>query len=539
MKEKPKVNLKDKYTVPNYLLNRYNVASTNKIWTLDDTKFSFKNSKDKLSVLIFIDVGSRKVIKYIVTKKNFNAHHIFRAADLLIKTRLIPDSEDQAQRLIIHTDRDNHFTSKIWMSLQEKYPKKIQLSMSEQGKPKQNAVSERFHRTLKNMNLKQVNEFFDESNLRNIIANLEINDKSTKELKELISQYIDEYNSNRIHSTLKVPPDCIETAAYIAKDIIHEPEHFAARNDESSPIEDIYSINDFRNKILLNYNEFKKSQNLEDLTPNDLFLLNQIDKVIQRHALSLAQLTQAQYQALQSQLEDVETSLEELKKRQERKAKEHKTLPLRDPVLHKTFLKIIDFPILIHKKQLALSLAQFKINCVIMYLTGCRINETKRITKDELLSIDETKRIPIIQTKTNSARFAYIGPTGRSFIYKIADEIDFVFNICNLSYLGCSLKSKKEVMDETSWIRAFNREMKRFCKMSGLDLVFKSHSMRIGYVTRCLSLIDIDKAAQLVGHKSVVTTQRYNRYMLGSDTAMTLNDEIFSVDLDSDENSKK
>jgi len=148
--------------VPNLLVGRFNVSSVNKLWCLDGFKLSFKNPKHKLSLLPVIDLASRKIINSVITTNQFNSSHVTRMMrHLIIKTQLA-DFENKESRLIIHTDRDNHFCCKKWLSLEDAFPLKIQMSMSESHSPKQNAVSERLNRTIKYIQVEELlesNEF--------------------------------------------------------------------------------------------------------------------------------------------------------------------------------------------------------------------------------------------------------------------------------------------------------------------------------------------------------------------------------------------
>lgn len=185
---------KQKYIFKNFLSNRYNVSTTDKVETIDDTKCSFSDKKEKLSVLFIIDLGSRPILKFLVTKKDFNASHIARAVKYLLLERDIKSFSDLLNRLIIHTDRDTHFCSKAWRSIEIENQDRVVLSMSAQGSPVENAVSERFHRTIKNLRLSNKEFNFNECSLSEAVAKINSNEMSSKQIKNLVKLYVDYYN---------------------------------------------------------------------------------------------------------------------------------------------------------------------------------------------------------------------------------------------------------------------------------------------------------------------------------------------------------
>jgi transposase InsO family protein len=129
----------------------------NKRWTIDETVLNISNGKEKLRVLHIVDLATKCILNTLVTTKDFNAAHINRATIIQLRQQGVQDFDDKEKRLIIHTDRDKHFTSKTWFSLlaqsgslfsfyenlENEFPKKVVLSMSPSNTLLENAVSER------------------------------------------------------------------------------------------------------------------------------------------------------------------------------------------------------------------------------------------------------------------------------------------------------------------------------------------------------------------------------------------------------------
>lgn len=160
---------------------------------------------------------------------------------------------------------------------------------------------------------------------------------------------------------------------------------------------------------------------------------------------------------------------------------------MRNPILSDTFLTILRAPLFSSKKHNLVSYSQFKVAFLVLYVSGARVNEIRHLTKKDFDNLAETQRLPINQTKTHTARVAYLGPEARALFKEIEND---------------------------------------------LDLHITSHSLRIGFVTRLLSKLDIRKVSELVGHKSLQTTAQYNRFLLSSNKSKELTDSALFIDSD-------
>lgn len=521
---------KDKYIFPNLLVSRFNVSTTDKLWSVDDTKIKFSDSPSQLSILFIIDLASRKVIKFLLTKQDFNSSHIKRAVKNLIVSRNIPSQKEKTNRLIIHTDRDTHFCSKTWLSLQQEYQDKIICSMSEQASPKQNAVSERFHRTIKNVTIDTTIKEYQNKNLVNVLKETKSNTFSTKELKNIVQLYVNHYNNNAIHRTLQSTPNFYDTACNETRNLIGEPHVIAVRNNETSPIEDRIAVSEYKKQIFYLFQEAQDLLNDNQLSDQNKLILKKAQQIVQNENKKLATLTQAQFSVVTDQLEEIQTTLDNIKESKKRKKNSSILLPLRDPILADTFLQILNAPLFSKRSQEIVSYAQFKIAFLVLYLSGARVNEIRYLRKEDFDSLEQTKRLPIHQTKTHNARFAYLGPEALTLMKQVELELETIFSVYKLKFLGASLKDKENVMAHTSWIRSINRTLSKIKKDYGVDLFITSHSLRIGYVTRMLSRMGIKEVSELVGHRSLQTTQRYSRYLLTGDKARKLSDSALFVD---------
>lgn len=103
-----------------------------------------------------------------------------------------------------------------------------------------------------------------------------------------------------------------------------------------------------------------------------------------------------------------------------------------------------------------------------------------------------------------------------------------MFGSCGYTYLGQSYKKKRkrnpdavtqapeskesQLYNKKSWIRLINKQIEEVAARLRLRGVLHTHSFRINYVTRLRTKIDAHAAAKVIGQKSALTTERYNRY---------------------------
>jgi integrase/recombinase XerD len=222
-------------------------------------------------------------------------------------------------------------------------------------------------------------------------------------------------------------------------------------------------------------------------------------------------------------------TIEDLNKKVKKRSSAKAHVPLRDPVLRPIFDLIINNRKLYLKKHAAIAYSQFRVAFVVLFATGARINEIRSLEYDELKNIKKTERLRLFQSKVNEPRFCYLGKDLIDLFDHIEDDIEFLFKTNSFKYLGSTQKEPNGVMANLSWIRAFNRSLGSLSEELGLGLNLQSHSLRIGYVTRTLSITDIYNTSLMIGHKSLATTQRYSRYRLGSAQFKKMGDKAAQV----------
>ena len=163
----------------NILQQQFSASRPNEIWVSDVT--CFKLNSRYYYVCVILDLFSRKIISYKISKKN--------------STQLITSTFKGAwtQRnpepgLLFHSDRGAQYTSHRFQQLLHEY--RVVQSFSNSGKPHDNAVAESFFASFKKEEL-----------YRRDYA-------SEPEFKRGIDSYIEFYNTRRPHRTLKNRTPC-------------------------------------------------------------------------------------------------------------------------------------------------------------------------------------------------------------------------------------------------------------------------------------------------------------------------------------------
>lgn len=278
----------------------------------------------------------------------------------------------------------------------------------------------------------------------------------------------------------------------------------------------------------------------DEIGPHDSYLLDAIKLVVNEEVKKLASLTQAQFlQTNQNidelrfnQINQLQSTVDRIEnKLNKQKANKGVTLPLRDPIARDIYEKLmLSQPYKQHPLHL-ISHAQFRIICVLLYLTGCRINEMRLFTYDDFKHATLHKNIKTIQTKVQQPRIAILGDKSIKEFDRIQEDLDYIFNKLGFKFLGSTLRDKNKPMTANSWIRAVNKILSELSQQYGITLVLKSHSFRVGFVTRHLKVTDIRRTADFIGHRSLNTTRAYNRYLLDTQENKLIADQAMDIDV--------
>lgn len=158
----------------NILNQNFTADAPNKIWVSDVTQFTLNNFR--FYICAVIDIFSRKVVSYHISKKN---------STQLVKTafKKAYAARCPIDNLLFHTDNGSNYISGAFM----KYLKELGVtqSFSRTHIPYDNSVCESFFNSLKREELYRYKY------------------PTIAEFQRSVAKYIDFYNSERPHSTLK------------------------------------------------------------------------------------------------------------------------------------------------------------------------------------------------------------------------------------------------------------------------------------------------------------------------------------------------
>lgn len=160
---------------PNLIKER-TAKSADEIWVSDITYLKTQEGNCYLNMIT--DAYSRKIVGYAI-EDNMETESMIKALKMATANRI-----NQHQKTIHHSDRGLQYCSKEYVTLTSN--NNIQLSMTENGDPYENALAERMNRTIKE-------EFGMDKKL-----------KSRQQVKQLVEESILLYNQKRPHLALKM-----------------------------------------------------------------------------------------------------------------------------------------------------------------------------------------------------------------------------------------------------------------------------------------------------------------------------------------------
>ena len=177
--KKEYLKLREPERKKNLLQQQFTADQPNQRWVSDVSCFKLRDRY--LYVCVIIDLFSRKVIAYKISKKN--------STQLITATfKMAYEERNPPTGLVFHSDRGAQYTSHRFQQLLHEH--KVQQSFSRPGEPYDNAVAESFFASLKKEELYR----------RNIT--------SDRAFQASIASYIEFYNTKRPHRTLKNLTPC-------------------------------------------------------------------------------------------------------------------------------------------------------------------------------------------------------------------------------------------------------------------------------------------------------------------------------------------
>nr|NP_689349.1 putative integrase/recombinase protein [Chaetosphaeridium globosum]AAM96636.1 putative integrase/recombinase protein [Chaetosphaeridium globosum] len=163
-----------------------------------------------------------------------------------------------------------------------------------------------------------------------------------------------------------------------------------------------------------------------------------------------------------------------------------------------------------------------RIVITILFCTGLRVNELRTITWKMLKQSLKTQYLEVYQSKTDCYRKVILSPKAISLLCSLQKEYTKFFQDRQKWCLGYT--SKGSMVDEHIWLKCINNFIKPAANHFNVKL--SSHSFRINYITNLLKVMKIERVQQIIGHKSVNTTAKYDRYQPKHEEISQIFDEV-------------
>lgn len=160
------------------LVKGYIALRCNEVWVSDITYIWLKELDSFCYLSLVTDLYSRKIVGYCVYE-NLSVKGCLEALQMALQQR-----KNKAEKLIHHSDRGVQYCSHSYVRLLQK--NNIHISMTQTGDPKENAIAERVHRTIKE-------EFTNDRQIN--FCNIAI-------AKVAIKKFIEFYNQHRPHRSV-------------------------------------------------------------------------------------------------------------------------------------------------------------------------------------------------------------------------------------------------------------------------------------------------------------------------------------------------
>ncbi len=164
----------------NFVPYNYICTRANEVWVSDITYIWLQKERHFCYLSLITDMYSRKIVGYCV-HENLSVEGCVIALKMALKQRV-----NNAEKLIHHSDRGVQYCCDAYVKLLQK--NEVQISMTQTGDPKENAIAERVNKTIKG-------EFTTEQ---------QINYKDVEIAKSEVKNIIDYYNKKRPHRSVEM-----------------------------------------------------------------------------------------------------------------------------------------------------------------------------------------------------------------------------------------------------------------------------------------------------------------------------------------------
>jgi len=554
---------------PDLVNQEFVVPQPNIHWYVDFTEIKLNELNGKLHLLLVIDGCFNEIIKHSIShKKPLSATDTVRRLEATLKERRITEEPESKQpQLIIHTDRGTQFSSDVYFQFTNRFKNRFRGSMSPMASPTHNGVAERFVRTFKNLKISDPELGIQEQNIQQVLQEKFINIPINMILvRQVIQKYVDVYNQEIKTKKAKKGAKQNNRIFNEGKEFLKEPK-FKQSYSSHSMKEDTRreDIQQYKIQLVDVWTEINEAlpgnisfeqakpillaklrtieQKIDEQFQLSLTTDRKADELIDGQKLTMNAVGQTMNaigetsNAVQQVAVAIETLREEVRSLQN-KSKSNKIqtslkIQLRDPIYGNHYdLFMIGAGQSIQKKLKVVRTAQLRIIYTVLYFSGLRINEVKNLTKEDFILATQNSEFNIIHSKTKTCQKHVLPLVGKNAIQNLLPEIKLIFEQYGFQFLGNSKVFSKETFSTDNFIRFVNNDMSFTCRKFGVLENFKSHSFRVGYITKLLRTLPVQKVAAIIGHKDTESTMAYQRYIINKEEIQNLLKDSFESNQD-------
>ena len=512
-----------KYYYENILAQQNYVVKLNVAWAADFTSFELSNGR-KIYVFICIDIFTNKIIVSLFRTKQFTSYDIIPKLKKAIEARL---PIKPRRELIIHTDRGSQFTSETYNQFLKQQEEFILPSMSRANKPKDNAVVERFIRTLKEHKINDITlqeEFFHQ---------IEINSKF-KGYRKVFNLYVRSLNLKPNKKSFPKSPEQHDLDTRMASMLMVDPIYSKAFSEQFGSDFRRDHINHFKNESkavtsILDEIAAKRSE-IVDKTPFDTYDDNLALKVIDDRLNVIYGLIQSNPEVTRDYVEEAILPIQDMLESMDekinlllpQKKKERVILPLRDPVNPELFDLFRAAAGSQSKYKQDLKSAQLTVAYTILFYTGLRVNELRIFQEKDIQDAIKTSQFSVVHFKQKEPHIHIISDQAVQELKKLKYYIEIIF----VKYKYNFLFGKNQPVHEKYLIEMINKDLKHTCQINQIPYNIKSHSFRINMISKLLQKTSVQNAADIIGHRDIKSTMAYKRYALNKQEIQRLLNKI-------------
>lgn len=495
----------------NKLSSQNITAKSNVAWVADITSIELGEGQ-LLHVFLCIDIHTNKIVAHTTGKRTLTSRSIVKALEKAIDKRFVIVPRIP---VIIHTDRGTQFSSQIYNDFISKYEKFVSPSMSRMNTPTDNSVAERYMRTFKEFKIH--NQSIQEYLINELITEGEI-----KSGRKAVNKYVKTLNSTPNRKSLSKSPEQHDKDVSTASMLMVDPFHTKAFSEHFGKDVRRESIEQFKlenSKVIGVLQELaaRKSE-LVEKTPFDDFennlALQLIDQRLSELYSLIAQSPERTREYVEDAIEPISDSLEGLHEKVDillpKKKRLREVRQLRDPLEQNLFPLFIGNAGNVYKQAHEIKRAQLRITYTILYYTGFRLNEIRKLTQVDIQKAIESSQFNIVHYKTNKAHIHVLSKKAVQDLKKLTLEYKVLFEKNKYKFLF----GKEQPLTTSSLIRFVNKDLAHTCQVGDIPYNIKSHSFRINVISSLLRVTSVQNTAQIMGHEDIRSTMYYQRYSL-------------------------